>query len=313
MKLTDLRDVNQELIEELVALGYSSVDQIIYVSPKKIANLVGVDEQEVINLIEKIKEQIGIFPRKAVDLYKEEKNKGVITTGSVNLDTMLGGGVWTREITELVGAYSTGKTQLCFQLSINVQLSKDAGGLEGKTFFIDTEGTFSPSRVAQMAIARGLDPNKILENILVGRAYNTDQQFNFLDELVRINKKEKIKLLIIDSIASHYRTEFTGTERLPERQQKIMKFAERLSQIAEFHNLAVVVTNQVLMNPDDIFSGHKIEPALGLAWAHRPQQRIFLRKAKSRARIARLFDSPRFPEQECIFYITEKGIVDEIE
>ena len=61
---------------------------------------------------------------------------------------------------------------------------------------------------------------------------------------------------------------------------------------------------------EDFLYGSSEEPALGFAWAHRPQQRVFLRKSRGSARIARLFDSSRMPEREALFYVTEAGIAD---
>ena len=76
------------------------------------------------------------------------------------------------------------------------------------------------------------------------------------------------------------------------------------------YDLAVVVTNQIIANVEEFLFGSPEEPALGFAWAHRPQQRIFLRKSRGSSRIARLFDSSRMPEREALFYVTERGLSD---
>ena len=92
-------------------------------------------------------------------------------------------------------------SQLGFSLAVNVQLPKERGGAEGKAVFIDTEGTFRPERIKQIAQGIGANPDVVLKNILVARAFNSDHQILLLDKISEMIKNgEPIKLMIIDSL-----------------------------------------------------------------------------------------------------------------
>jgi len=291
--------------------GFRTPESIAVCSPDELTKIAHISIGEAEQLLEKIRGELSIIPKTAEELYDEERKRGKITTNSVELDTMLNGGIWTKEITEFAGSYSAGKTQLCFQLSITTQLPLEDGGLEGEVFFLDTEGTFSPQRVAEMAVGQGLEPRKFLKGITVARAFDSNHQMDIVRKFITMMEKEekKYKLLIIDSFATHFRSDYTGKNRLMARQQNIMQHASTLANIAQMFDMAVVVTNQVMASIDDLAAG-ATQPALGLAWAHRPQTRLFLRKSRGSGRIARLFDSPRYPEKEVVFYVTEGGISD---
>ena len=157
-------------------------------------------------------------------------------------------------MTEAYGAFGSGKTQLGLTLAVNVQLPIEKGGANGKAVFIDTEGTFRPSRIKQIAEGVGANPDKVLKNILVARAFNSDHQILLLDKVTEMIKDgEPIKLVIIDSLTAHFRAEFSGRGQLADRQQKLNRYLHDLMRLAEQHNLAVYVTNQVMSNPAMMF------------------------------------------------------------
>src|SRR3990167_2366209 len=187
---------------------------------------------------------------------KRRENIVYINTGSKNLNSLLGGkGVESRAITEAFGAYGSGKTQLGLTLSVNVQLPLEAGGANGKCVFMDTEGTFRPSRIKQIAEKLGLNPEQVLKNIFVARAFNSDHQILLLDKISEMIKEgEPIKLLIVDSLTAHFRAEFSGRGQLADRQQKLNRYLHQLMKLAEQHNIAVYVTNQVMANPAMMFA-----------------------------------------------------------
>ncbi len=145
-------------------------------------------------------------------------------------------------------------TQLGLSLAVNVQLPAEMGGCEGKAVFIDTEGTFRPERVRQIAEAKGMNSENVLKNILVARAFNSDHQMLLIDKIGEMIKDgEDIKLVIIDSLTAHFRAEFGGRGQLADRQQKLNKYLHNLMKIAEQFNLGVYVTNQVMSNPAMMF------------------------------------------------------------
>lgn len=200
-------------------------------------------------------------------------------------------------------------TQLGFQLSVNVQLPPEKGGLGGKMLFIDSESTFRPERISQMAEARKLNADEILKNIHVARAVNSDHQMLLIEKAEELVKKEGIRLIVIDSLTSHFRTDYVGRGQLGERQQKLNRHLHALQRLADNNNLAVFITNQVMDDPGILF-GDPTKPIGGHVLAHLATYRLYLRKSKEEKRIARLIDSPNLPEGECVFKITAKGVED---
>jgi DNA repair protein RadA len=174
--------------------------------------------------------------------------------------------------------------------------------------FVDTENTFRPDRIDDLAKAEHLDPKKVLANIKVARAYNSDHQMILtekIDELIKENPTTR--LVIIDSLTAHFRAEFVGRGTLAERQQKLNKHMHTLLKLADSHNVAVYVTNQVMSKPD-VFFGDPTQAIGGHIVGHSSTFRIYLRKGKKGSRVAKLVDSPNMPEGECNFFITKEGL-----
>ena len=255
------------------------------------------------------REMFSVDFKTAQEAYEKRQAMRKCTTGSPKLDKILGGGIETQALTELIGEYGTGKTQICFTLAITTQLPPEKGGLEGNIAFIDTEGTFMPERVYQIASNMGLDPAMVAKNIFVARAYNSSHQCLLIDRLFTLCKENNVKLVVIDSMISHFRGEYVGRETLAERQQKLNQYLHKLVRLSEAYNIAIVVTNQVQANPTAFF-GDPNRPAGGNIMAHACTHRIFLRKGRKGTRIARVIDSPSLPEEKTRFKITEKGIED---
>ncbi len=200
-------------------------------------------------------------------------------------------------------------TQVGFQLAVNVQQPKEKGGLGGGVLFIDTESTFRPERIKQLAEAQGLDAAEVLRNIHVAAAINSDHQMILIDKAGEMVKEHNIKLVVVDSVTSHFRSDYVGRGALGDRQQKLNKHVHALQHLANQFNLAVYVTNQVMDNPGIMF-GDPTTPIGGHVLAHAATYRLYLRKGKEEKRIARLVDSPSMPEGECVFKVTPDGVKD---
>ncbi len=303
-----LESFPQETIQTLIKNGYKSVNAIAISIPDDVSHDTGISLEMAEELVAKAISKVVNPPLSAAELLRKEQERGKLTTSSSALDSLLAGGPWSGEITEISGGFATGKSQLCFQLAVNAQLDPSRGGLGGNVFFVDTEGTFSATRVGELALALDLDPQSILENIMVARVLGSKHQTRAVQKINEIAEDMNIKLVVVDSIASHFRSEYIGKEKLAERQQRIMLHASSLTNLAYVYDITVVVTNQMVARVDNVTGGTR--PALGEAWSHRPQTRLELRKSPAMARIARLTDSPRRPEGEEVFYITGKGIRD---
>lgn len=200
-------------------------------------------------------------------------------------------------------------TQLCFQLAVNATMPVERGGLEGEVIVIDTENTFRPERIVQMATALDLDPIETLQKIHVARAYNSHHQMLLVEKAAELAKERPIRLMVVDSLTAHFRAEYIGRGALAERQQTLNKHMHDLMRFADVNNAVIAVTNQVAAKPDAFF-GDPTRPIGGHIVGHTATFRIYLRKSKGGKRIARLIDSPNLPEAEVVITISEEGIRD---
>ncbi|MCZ6615895.1 MAG: DNA repair and recombination protein RadA [Thaumarchaeota archaeon] len=244
----------------------------------------------------------------ATECLDKRKDLERCTTGCKNIDDLLAGGIETRAITEFFGEFGTGKTQIAHTLCVTCQLPKDENGFEGKVLYIDTENTFRPERVQQIAEARNHDSSMILDNILVARAYNASHLELLIRELGSVVRINGVKLVIVDSIISLHRSEFIGRGTLSDRQQRLNALIHALNRVAEIHNCAVVMTNQVQSQPDAFFRD-PTKAAGGHVLSHASTYRIYLKKA-GKDKVAKMIDSPYHPDGETRFSITEKGVED---
>ncbi|MFP3293173.1 MAG: DNA repair and recombination protein RadA [Nitrososphaeria archaeon] len=314
LDLASLPGVGPATKQKLMDAGIKTVLDLASRGVGEISDALGGDLAKASELINKSRErlvELGILPKDfitAKQLLSMREKVARISTGSRNLDKLLGGGVETGAVTEFYGEYGTGKTQICSTLAVMVQMPPESGGLSAGAIYIDTEGTFRPERIAEIADHRGLDPARVLENILVARAYNSAHQELIVRELGDYLKDGKYRLIVLDSAVAHYRAEYLGRSTLAERQQRLNLLMHQLLRIAENYNVAVVITNQVMMTPD-MFFGDPTRPAGGHVVAHTVTYRIYLRKA-GKNRIARIMDSPYHPEAEAVFTIDENGISD---
>ena len=309
-KISDLPGVGPATAEKLRDSGYIDIMSIAVASPKELADAAEIGEASASKIILNARREadVGKFETGSALLEKRAK-VGRIASGAKSLNELLGGGFETQSITELFGEYGSSKTQLAHQLCVTVQLPEEQGGLDGHAFFIDTENTFRPERIIQMAEAYELDADKTLERIHVARAYNSSHQMLLVEKVRELSKDVKARLLIVDSLTAHFRAEYVGRSALADRQQKLNKHMHDLMRWSDLNNGAVCVTNQVSAKPDAFF-GDPTRPIGGHIVGHTATFRIYLRKSKGPKRIARLIDSPHLPEGEAVFSVTDKGIRD---
>jgi len=308
--LESLPGVGEATAQKLREAGYNAIESLAVATVAELRDAAEIGEAQAKKIISAAREaaEIGLFVTADKVLERREKI-GLITTGSPQFDDLLGGGVETQAVTEAFGEFGSGKTQLAHQLCVNVQLPPEQKGLEAKAIYVDTENTFRPERIRDMAMGMALDPVKVLQNIYYIRSYNTDQQLLIAEKAEKMVEEENVRLIVVDSLTAHFRAEFTGRGMLADRQQKLNRHLMTLHRIADLHDLAIFVTNQVMARPD-IFFGDPTRPIGGHVLAHSATTRIYLRKSKPPKRIARIFDSPNLPEREVVFTVTEQGIRD---
>jgi DNA repair protein RadA len=321
VRLEDL-DIKPYVITKLKMAGIESVFDLAISIPHQLIDvgggmLTGTDEHAALELVTKAKKALvdsGLLFKDfctAQEILERRKNLLRCTTGSAKLDSFLKGGIETQAITEIAGEFGSGKSQICYTLCVTANTALDRKGLGGNVIFIDTENTFRAERIFQIAEHQGIsEPDEILRKIYVCKIFNTSHLEVIIQSLGKSIEEYKAKLVMVDSIIALHRAEFTGRGTLAERQQRLNIMLHKLSRLAEVHNIAVVVTNQVQSQPDDFSAGRDgLRTTGGNVMGHATTYRILLRKAW-KARIAIMIDSPYHMYDQTRFSITEAGIQD---
>lgn len=308
IEIEDLPGVGPKTAELLRSAGIRTIEKIAVMNPKDLAENGGIGDKVAERMVESAKELARVGDFMTAEEYANTRSSiDHISTGSQMLNDLIGGGVETEAITEVHGEFGSGKTQIAHQLCVNVQKSREHGGLEANALFIDTENTFRPQRILQMSPLEMRDT--VLKGVFYARAYNSSDQILLVEKAEQKIEEENIRLLVMDSLTGAFRSEYIGRGTLAERQQLLNKHLRSLHELADRFNLAVFCTNQVVSDPQ-AFYGDPNKPIGGHVLGHSATMRVYLRKSKKGQRIARLIDSPNLPEGEAIFTVTEEGIVD---
>jgi DNA repair protein RadA len=319
LELEDLPGVQPHLISKLRQAGIQSILDLAVSIPNELAaggegggyegNTVSADTETISELVLKAKKTLvdsGALIKEfstADQVLERRKSLVRYSTGSKNLDDFLKGGVESQAITELTGEFGSGKSQICHTLCVTAAAANNSRGPINSIIFIDTENTFRPERIHQIAEARGLDLEEIMKKVFVCKMINSAQLEALIRSLGRYIEEYKAKLVIVDSIISLHRAEYTGRETLAERQQRLNVILHKLIRLAEIYNIAVVLTNQVQVSPDG--GSDYLRAAGGNIMGHACTYRIFLRKV-GRDRMAIMVDSPHHAYSQVRFTISEK-------
>jgi len=314
LRLDSLEGVGPVTTRKMSDAGIHNIMDLLVRGPVEIAEITGMDKDTAAKIVNKARQHLvegGLLSKdfvSASEIYKRRQSIGKITTGTNCLDTLFDGGIETQALTEVYGEFGCGKTQFAHTLSVMVQKPKEEGGLDGSVLYIDTENTFRPERIVDIAKAHGMDPDKVLDRIIVARAYNSAHQTLILEESGSVIEENNVKLLVVDSAVGLFRAEYLGRGTLAVRQQKLNHFVHLLVRIAETYDCAALATNQVMASPD-VFFGDPTRPVGGNVVAHTSTYRIYFKKS-GKKRIARMVDSPHHPEQEVLFALGEAGVMD---
>jgi len=305
MEITDLPSVGPATAEKLKNAGFISVLDIAIAHPSNVAALGGVSPAIARKIVQVAREKLDCKFEDGTTI--EENLKGYkITTSSSAFDSILDGGIKSGGITEVFGEFGTGKTQLGHQLAVNALKEFP----DGEVLYIDTEGTFTPIRIRQMAKAKGLAEDDILRRVKVAKAYNSNDQIFYAEKAEELFKQgNKIVLVIVDSLMALFRAEYTGRGALADRQQMVNRHMRTLQRMADLYEVPVFVTNQVSADPGNPYVFHP-RAIGGYIVSHNSRERIFLRRGQQGSRVAKLVDSNYLPDAEVSYIITENGVED---
>ncbi len=310
VELEDLPNVGEKTAEKLRDAGFADMMRLATATAKELSVKAEIGEGVAEKVIEAARKSEKIDFETAFDVAERRKDIGRITVGSTAFDDLIGGGIETQAITEVFGEFGSGKSQISHELAVTVQLPLEQGGLDAECVYIDTENTFRPERIQQIADRFGLDHDEVLQKIHIARAFNSSHQLLMAEKINELIQGGcNVKLVIVDSLMAHFRAEYVGRESLAVRQQKLNQHLHVLQQLANTYNLAIFITNQVQARPDAFF-GSPTKATGGHVLGHASTYRIWLKKGLAGKRIARLVDSPHLPEGECVYKITNEGVID---
>ncbi|GAB5032511.1 dna repair protein rad51 [Nannochloropsis oceanica] len=301
--------INRTDLNKLMEAGYCTVEAVTHATIRKLTDIKGISDQKALKIKEVAYKLVPMGFLTAAQQLETRKDLIQLSTGSKDLDALLGGGIETGSLTEIFGEFRTGKTQLCHTLCVTSQLPLDQGGGEGKAMYIDTEGTFRPQRLVAIAERFGLDVETVLDNVAFARAHNSEQQMDLLKMASAMMSEDRYALVVVDSATALFRTDYCGRGELSERQMQLAQFLRQLTRMSEEFGVAVVLTNQVVANPDGMsFAKDATKPIGGNIIAHASHTRLRLRKGRGENRICQIYDSPTLPEAETQFSIGATGI-----
>lgn len=299
-------------IKALKEAGFFTVESIAFAPKKHLLLVKGISDGKAQKLLDESFKRVPMGFTSASIINQKRSDLIYLTTGSRELDKMLNGGIETGSLTELIGEFRTGKTQLCHQLAVTCQLPTNSNGGEGKCLFIDSESTFRPDRVLSICERYKLDSEEVLKNICFARAYNTDHQLALISQASGMLAASRFSLVVVDSATALYRTDYSGRGELFNRQTHLGKFMRALQKMADEFGVAVVVTNQVVATVDAgaMYAQDTKKPIGGNIMGHASTTRLFLKKGRGEARICKVYDSPNLREAEATFAINADGIGD---
>lgn len=348
--LSNMDGVGDVRKKRMQAAGINDIMGLIISNPQEVAEVTGLTPEESFKMIEKarlILVERGIIRSSfmtGTEYFKHRRDDiKYIKLGAPGVDTILGGGIETQALTEIYGEFGSGKTQWCHTAAVMATRPEEEGGLNGNVIWINSEETFRPNRVKEIAEERGFIPKfneddfndkeseeykeakkehekelfKLLDRIAVVKPENADHQVYLIDhigEFIDKDKKEKKdgdptpKLIIVDSITALFRAEYIGRAHLADRQQHLGPHMAKLKRIAEKYDLAVLVTNQVMAKAGMSF-GDPTTPVGGHTVGHASTYRLYLRKS-GKNRVAKMEDSPAHPQGEALYTLTKAGVID---
>lgn len=296
---TKLRDKGISTVEKLATQTFDELKE----------KLSGIQETKIKEIQLAVWKRLGYWFTPAKKLAEVRRTEEVFSTGSKRLDNLLQGGIRSREITEFVGEFAAGKTEsLLTTLVVNLPVRPDCTAI-----WFDTEESFSDRRVTQIATERGINAEGILERTIYTPIWHTQHFEEMIYQADSILKARNVKIIFVDSLVASLRAEYIGRETLWHRQQILNKILRILLNYARAFNLAVIVTNQVVADPAQIYTQdpvRRMPPVGGNILAHNAETRLYLRKAADTMRIVRLIDSSWLPPGECVIKISSKGIED---
>ncbi|XP_047562968.1 DNA repair protein RAD51 homolog 3 isoform X4 [Lutra lutra] len=282
---------------KLVSAGFQTAEELLEMKPSELSKEVGISKEEALETLQILRREcLTIKPRytataesgkkcTALELLEQEHTQSFIITFCSALDNILGGGIPLTKTTEICGVPGVGKTQLCMQLAVDVQIPECFGGVEGEAVFIDTEGSFMVDRVVDLATACIQHLHLTAETHMGGEHPKALEDFtleNILSHIYYFRCRDYTELLA-----------------------QVYLLPDFLSEHSK-----VLLTNQMTTKIDR--NQALLVPALGESWGHAATIRLIFHWDQKQSRLATLYKSPSQKESTVLFQITPQGFRDAV-
>jgi DNA repair protein RadA len=252
-----------------------------------------------------------------------DQNQWNLPTNSNNINLLLdGNGIQSKEITLFYGKFRTGKSQLAHQSVVNLfkkfsnKENSDIGDFSA--LFIDTEGTFRPGRIKDMAMKQNVPFESILKRTIVIKIDSLNNFDMVLSNINSIIEENRIKLVVVDSLTSYYRLELGNSENSFHAVIKsLVSNLNILLNCAKQHNIPIICTSQITASMSKA-SFFDVQPILKNVlnsyikmWILLAENEFITSTIENRGRRdAHLINSQNTDEKIAQFIITTGGIED---
>jgi len=313
LNVSQLDGVGSVTEKKLVAFGVKTILDICVRGSAEIAEITGVGRDKADQWsfnAQRILEDNNIIRKSdmdTVELMEYQENYPTLATCCKEVDGLMGGGVKPEATYEVYGEFGSGKTQFCNSLTV------EAIRQDMNVIWIDCEDTFRPSRIFEIPKARGYVEDKeqaksMLSRIKYYYTPNTELLMGTVNNLSETMLSFKPRLVIVDGAIGQFREEYLGRGTLADRQNQIKRLMTHLKNITYYFKCTVIFTNQVQSDPSTMF-GDPIKPIGGNVVGHASTHRMYFKKS-GKKRIARMIDSPEYPQADGEYILDAKGISD---
>jgi len=317
-------NISEKDIERLKSIGITTIQSLYMTRRKNLLNIKGFTEKKISNIFTEANkiEVYNLFLKGSDFMNKRDNTIFKISSGSNNLDNIIGGGLESNSITEIIGEYNTNINEFIHILMINGQKMNKKNII----FFDLDKSWFCKEKINLYAKGMNLNGKKCLGNIML--INDIDCYDELMDKLNEISESEEIKqcsLLIIDSLISIFQKIFQetinnstnsqfniGIEKKIDIESKLGQVLNILKRISQLYNIAIVMT-RFINNDENINERNdliKSDPNIEIILNYECKTRLKFKKIKNDKIKCIILNSPMISEKDCKFLITEKGIQD---